>query len=399
MADVEPLAAALRADKDLADAYTAHLRLFYRLTNPPIGGDSSDLLPLLDKAATAPEGIRHWRIAPPSVSHESQLFLRLFPGGDVPDDFRLMPKLIDEIRSGRIDLRPTENSGWYDHQTWALEPLLLPEKMPESSHLVCGDEYRQHLEELFKGTLALTRETHVKQLDVPAPASAAPERDPKPTLVIQPQLDVEPLATFYLRRAKSYAFVRQVLVESFGDEGLAKMHRQTPDGPVESSLDAELNEVEGLFRGAYVVASRQLGKPEDKGLAGTAEESDRDAAAFLAWAAAAGSDPDVGRDARMMVPVHTNYMRTKIKVWCLLGWEPRRAWVSFAKRPQVSGTDASGERIDLADHFEIVYGTQFVDLATPVFAEVWVTKLLNREEFRRHCDTYVTPSVIVANLE
>ena len=399
VAEVEPLAAALKSDKNLADAYAAHLRLFYRLTNPPIGGDSSDLLPLLTKGAEPPEGIRFWHIAPPSLSHETQLFLRLFAGSDVPDAFRLMPLLIDEIRSGRIDLRPRENSGWYDHQTWALEPLLLPHKMPEASHLACSDEYRRHLEELFKGTLALTRETHVKQLAVPAAAPGPLERDPKPTLVIQPQLDVEPLATFYLRRAKAYAFVRGVLVETFGEEALAKMRRQTAEGPVEAALEAELSQLETLFRGAHVVATRQLGREEDKGLVGTAAESDRDAAAFLSWTAAIGSDPDLARDARMMVPVHTNIARTRIKVWCLLGWEPRRAWVSFAKRPQVSGTDAGGERVDLADHFEIVYGTQLLDLATPIFAEVWVTKLLNRDEFRRHCDTYVTPSVILANLE
>jgi hypothetical protein len=30
---------------------------------------------------------------------------------------------------------------------------------------------------------------------------------------------------------------------------------------------------------------------------------------------------------------------------------------------------------------------------------VWVTRLLNRDEFRQHCDTYVTPEVILGNLE
>ena len=38
-------------------------------------------------------------------------------------------------------------------------------------------------------------------------------------------------------------------------------------------------------------------------------------------------------------------------------------------------------------------------LATPVFAEVYVTKLLNRTEFRRHCDTYQSKAAILANLE
>ena len=118
-----------------------------------------------------PAGIDLWHIAPASVSHETHLFFRLLGGRDVPEGFHLMQALIEEIRAGKIDLAPTKASGWYDHQTWALQPLLLPEKTPEASHLICGEEYRKHLEELFKGTLALTRETHVKQLAVPAAKS------------------------------------------------------------------------------------------------------------------------------------------------------------------------------------------------------------------------------------
>jgi hypothetical protein len=36
--------------------------------------------------------------------------------------------------------------------------------------------------------------------------------------------------------------------------------------------------------------------------------------------------------------------------------------------------------------------------ASPVTAEVYVERILNREEFRGHCDTYKTLSAIVENL-
>jgi hypothetical protein len=150
--------------------------------------------------------------------HESQLFLRLFPNPQpVPDDFDLMKTLIAEIRAGKIDLEPTPDSGWYDHQTWALQPLLVPQKMPEASHIQFGEHYLKHLEELFKGTLALTRETHVKQLDFPPPAEAAPpiEEEKKIELVITPDLVIEPLPQMYFRRAQSYLFVREVLAQAF----------------------------------------------------------------------------------------------------------------------------------------------------------------------------------------
>jgi hypothetical protein len=209
---------------------------------------------------------------------------------------------------------------------------------------------------------------------------------------------LEPLATFYLRRAQSYAFVRTVLTEALGEDALAKMHRQTQEGPVAASLAAELDEVESLFRGAHVIASRQLGRVEEADRAADPKQADLNSSAFLAWAAAA-NDPDISRDARMMVPVHTDAAGKRIKVWCLLGWEPKRSWLSYAKQPLVSAADASGKDVNPSEKFEVVYGTQWLDLASPIFAEVWVTKLLNRDEFRRHCDTYVTPSVILANLQ
>jgi hypothetical protein len=37
-------------------------------------------------------------------------------------------------------------------------------------------------------------------------------------------------------------------------------------------------------------------------------------------------------------------------------------------------------------------------LAYPVFAETYVSRLLNRDEFRAHCDRYRTQSAILAHL-
>ena len=70
------------------------------------------------------------------------------------------------MRSGEVNLEPTGESGWYDHQTWSLEPLVVPDRTPEAARLELGKRYRKHLEDLFRGALALARETHVKQLAV-----------------------------------------------------------------------------------------------------------------------------------------------------------------------------------------------------------------------------------------
>lgn len=403
LADAQTIAAALRDNPELQAAYLKHLALAYRLTNPPIEGGASDLTPLLgDKPGEVPVSINQWRILPPSLSHESQLFLRLFPNpGPVPDDFDLMKTLIAEIRAGKIDLKPRPDSGWYDHQTWALQPLLLPEKMPEVSHVEFGEQYRKYLEELFKGTLALTRETHVKQLDFPAPAAAPFEDDKvrKQDLVIKPELVIEPLPQMYLRRAQSYLFVRHVLAEAFGEEALAAVHRQTQDGPAKATLDEELRQMTTLFYGAHVTASRQLGMSEGPAPDGIEAAPEAAAADLLAWHQMAGSDPDLGRDARMMIPVFLDPANKRIKAWCFLGWQSHDAYASFEKQPAVAATDAEGKPVELAKHFDVHYYGQSLSLTGPMFAEVWVTKLLNRDEFRRHCDTYVSPAAIVANLE
>jgi hypothetical protein len=401
-AGVAAIVSALKEDPALAEAYARHLSLAAKLTNPLVSGDSSDLRPLLaDQRPDDLERIQKWRVLPPSLSHESQLFLRLFGNEtSVPDDFDLMAKLIAEIRGGGIDLTPRPESGWYDHQTWALQPLLVPQKMDEASHLTCGEEYAKHLEELFKGTLALTRETHVKQLDFPAPAAAAfEEPQPKLELYVQPNLSIEPLATHYLRRAQSYAFVRQVLREAFGEDSLASLHRQTAERPLDMPLAEELDQMVALFYGAHVVASRQLGLPEAAGAAVGIEDADAAAVHLLRWAALRGDDADLGRDSRMMVPVFVDPMNQRIKVWCVLGWTTRDAWASFEQHPKLTATDAAGEAVDLASKFDVHFTGQSLTLASPVFAEVWVKRLLNRDEFRRHCDTYVTPAVILGNLE
>ncbi len=48
---------------------------------------------------------------------------------------------------------------------------------------------------------------------------------------------------------------------------------------------------------------------------------------------------------------------------------------------------------------KIIFEAIFLDIATPVTAEVYVTKILNRDEFRRHCDLHETASAILASLD
>jgi hypothetical protein len=291
--------------------------------------------------------------------------------------------MIRGIRSRTIDLTPTAASGWYDYQTWALEPFVIPTRMPESARLEMDASYRKHLLENFKALLALTRETHIKQLEIPMVGAALGPMG----VTIRPELGAEPLPTYYFRRALSYRFIRTVLEKTFGAETLKSMHRQTATGPLPRHLDEELREIESLFSGAHVTVRRQLGlaHPADA-------EAERDGARFLDWACQLDLDEDLARDPRMMVPLFYDVGRAKTKVWVVLGWASRPLSVNFASPPQWGVRESSDSQVYV--NFEGVEHR----LAYLVSAEVYVDRILDRDEFRFHCDAYVTRSAILANL-
>jgi len=350
-ADAAALAAAVASEP----AYGAYLDFVARLTNPLVP-EKPDLL--------KPGGAFFF---PPSRAHETDLIKRLHGNAPIPDGFSLADEMIQRLRAGTLDLAPTDASGWYDRQTWALEALVLLEKMPEGARLRINAGYRRQLDDLFKAILALTRETHAKQLEIPRAGCGPPGREI--VLHVEPALTVEPLAGYYERRAQSYDFVRGVL-ESIAP--LTSMRRVTAAGPVVRPLDEELAEIATVFRGAAAVARHELGM------------------------AVAGPDADVFRrakhdadDVRMMVPVFFDRGRGKLKVWAVLGWATRTLHVSFAK-PPVAHVLKGRARIE--------WSRAWRQIAYPVFAEAYVSRLLDRDEFRAHCDRHKTRGKIIENL-
>ena len=396
-AGVTALAKALLADPRQHAAYVAYLILVSRLTNRLAYPDLRCVMESLDRGepVTVPDAIRFF---PPSQSHETELAKQLYGSRPIPEGFSLMDEMIRRIRSHRLSLKPSPSSGWYDYQSWALEPLVLPDEMPESRHLRHDAVYARLLEELFKGILALTRETHVKQLENPILGAAAPGRPgPRFEITIYPDLSVEPLASYYFRRAESYAFVRSVLDDCFGSEALEKVHRVGPDVSMNATLAEELHKMERLFYGAHVTACRQIGMAVQTSprIRATADAA---AAAFADWTKHIDEDVDVGRDSRMMVPVFYDLKREKTKVWVVLGWSSRSLVADFAAQPSYAVYDAEGQPAS-SHKVNVSFDSESQTLIYPVMAEVYVSKILDREEFRRHCDRYKTRAAILANLK
>jgi hypothetical protein len=370
---IAAVAGALREQAELRTAYSAHLELAARLTNALVP-ELPDLRRLLASPvqATPPGGVCFF---PPSRAHETDLVMRLYGDSPIPDGFSLADEMLQRIRAGTIDLTPSAASGWYDWQSWALETLAAPDRAPEARKLSLSDRYRAWLADLFRALLALTRETH--KLVVPRPGAAAPRREIK----IAPELRVEPVPTFYLRRALGYRFVRGVLEGAFGARALSGMKRLRANGPVEARLADELQEIEELFLGAYAASSADLGLSPDGDAKAAASLP-----AFLGWRHRITEDPDLSTDARMMVPLFYDLGRRQTKVLAFLGWTERPISAAFATPPAVEVSDTD---------MQVGFTRQYARLSYPVTAEVYVSKLLDRGEMRALCDAKKTRRSLV----
>lgn len=173
----------------------------------------------------------------------------------------------------------------------------------------------------------------------------------------------------------------------FGPGALSQADRLTPSGPLDMSLEQELTEIVRLFDGAADTVCYDIG---------LSESLSADATHYLAWQSHA-DDLDLHGDVRMMVPVYHDFQRGKTKVWAVLGWTEGHLSVFFRKPPLAHVFDTSGHP---ADHLvDLKFGLSRYPLVTPEFAEVLVTRILDRDEFRAHCDRYQTRSAILKNLE
>ncbi|MDJ0835698.1 MAG: hypothetical protein QNK37_04225 [Acidobacteriota bacterium] len=389
---IQALAEALQSDDHLHFGYRTLLHLHARLTNPLTGSP-------LPKVGGSAEGCRFF---PPSESPEGALSKQLFKGKPIPEGFDLIEEMITRVRDGRLDLAPGPESGWYAYQLHALEPLLRPDTMPEAAKLKLGERYRTYLTDLFKGLMAMTRETHIKNLEWPAIASAAPEVN----ITINPRLSLEPLPQMYRRRAESYAFVRDLLEEIFGE---AVMHRSLirPNRKVstkwsidhslsepEKPLAERLAEMESLFAGAYYQSCAEIGMTVDP-LNGSGRERLQDRMYFRSWLREWWSDRRLSGDLRAMVPLFYDKDRKKVKVAAIAGFSQDRLDIDFETKPGVKVARPDGTPMAVSADWE----GQRVELIYPVTFECYVDKVMDRKEFRDLCDEHGSLTAIRKAIE
>jgi hypothetical protein len=353
-ASAAKLARALARDAELTMAYRGVLGLYYGLTNPTHHFDPLALLgqPSDDGGAQFTQAHPELDARPPCHASFSWL-----PASDSPErkliaahvcatgtaPRNLLDALIGAIQSGAIDLTPTDRSGFYDWQLYALETLLLPERSPESRHLRLTQKYRDKLVETFKSLLIQTRETHIKQLgsvDVPSSARVTPR-----LVDIHPLLPVEPFPTFYLRSARAYGFLARFLEAALGPAALDSTGRLIEDGtPSARTLREELRGKTEWLYGLHLVAAASIGmrdelSAEERALfsPALAEQAAR------AWLERWRDDPEIARDPRVSVPMVRDEERKSSQNLAVVGIKVLRISASFIQghEPKVSSEEAA----------------------------------------------------------
>jgi hypothetical protein len=383
---ISELARAVGSEPKLLEDYKRVNAFHARLTNPP---EDLSLANVLERGGKY-EGPQAIAVFPSSRSKETELFQRLFPDG-LPPGADLMREMIRAIRSGKVDLSPKADSGWYDQQIYALETFLLPEKGVENAKLLLTKAYKKRMLEAFQALLTKRRETHARNVKTAEPAAEA-----RPLVNVKPRLRVEPSPTYYLRTARSYDFLMNFLLAAAGEDGLASLHGLKEGGQRSKNLLEELRVMRELFYGFHLLCAEDIGmapalRPDEPVDRAACEKT------ATAWLGSYASDGDLSVDTRVSVPLYFDTINRRTRLWATIGVRLAKLDASFARAPKIKPAGGAGEWEELKPH---QLGAALYVIAVDEFAEVEIPALepLTREEFRDACNAHKTRSEIVQAL-
>lgn len=265
--------------------------------------------------------------------------------------------------------------------------------MPESKHLRLGDSYKEALINIFKSSIALDRETVIGGVEIGIEGGVVVREIEE--IEIYPELTVEPLSSLYYRRASAYSFIKKLLISTFGRDELKKIYRLTAQGRIAEPLMKELEEMEILFYGAYLISAKEIGMDIQNQLEYISGDEVEECKLYAHnWLESALDDQDIGKDNRMMVPLFFDIERQKTKVWVTLGYIREPLKITFFRNPRATIKDKEGNAATAFLHFKEIWK----ELIIPLSTEIYVKDLLNRDEFRTLCDKYKTPDAILEAL-
>jgi len=368
----------LRENESLAASYTAILALQSRTTNPIEDSFTS----FLDLASGTSNSVA---LFPPSGSVENTLYLAIYDFDSLPDE-SIMNRLIRAIRDGNVDLAPHESSGWYSHQVYALETLLVPERAQEGNRLLLSNAYKERLLEAFQTMLTKQRELHLGFLF--QPDSAVFEQ----RVTVTPYISVDPTATVYLRTARALRFLQTAVTGILGETAWDAIRLDNGDR-LADTLPAHVS----LLYGLYLTVCDDLGmKPQFMPEELTPAAIDDAKSAAKAWLDTCQSDAIYSADVRYIVPVITDMAHSGVRYWMTTGIRLLKVKAEYARPPRfrVDGKLISADQnpnyegIHLAPREFYLPVEEFAEATGP--STPWT-----REEFRALCDAAGSREAII----
>ncbi len=285
---------------------------------------------------------------------------------------------------------PARDAPWPDFMAYAWAVLLTPDKTPEAAKITWDEGYKKRLAESFV--------TGFDQVRGRAPA-APPATGPGGGLAVDvaPDVRLEPLPEYYLRMARAYARLGDIIKGSLTPSVAEGVRGRRERGAAAAeSLAAEAADISQMFFGFYLLSCADIGMaPAVK----YGEVADRAAASerAYAWLSNWRSDQDMAQDVREVWPLGPADPSDPAKgtvYRCVLGVRAVDIEVKYDRKPSffLAGTT---RKADL--HFKPAKYTVYV----PVVVEVVVPgqKPLAKAQFRALCDEHKTEGAIVAALQ
>lgn len=323
---------------------------------------------------------------PASATREGDLFERLFGNRPIPEGTEFMQVFLNAVRDGSLRLQPRPDSGHYDLQLFALEPLVRKEAAREAAKVLRTATYQKLCDLTLKAVMTQRRETHVKRSDLVAVGA---EAAPRVEIRVAPALTIEPQITWLTRTADSYGWLTERLSELLGNETLGKLRLVDEDGTEGGPVLSALREMEETLRALAALACHEvggdpawIGKGVDEQRALELVKQARTRLASKEWQA------DLAYDPRVIVPVARNVENGKLRCWATIGVHVHDVSAWYSTLPTLPA----------GANLQVLTGVQQVRIAAPVFLEVELRTPLTRREFRALCDEHKTVAAITAAL-
>ena len=246
---------------------------------------------------------------------------------DIPTN--LGNALVEALRNGRIYLTPNKDSGLYTRQMHEVSSLVT-QSSPEFDKFKPNETYYKILEREFISNWVTTHHTHIGHMGH-IDFNIVTAEDIKSSIIIKPQLSIEPFPTVYERMADNLVFLNNTLTSAFGEQFINKQRLDCNGRGVGTSIGEELCNLQSILRGLSYLSKDSIHMPYQCNT--TAQESLNDA---INWLKNISEDYDLEREAPIFTPIINGTYGSQYISYIIPGFTLAPISIFYSSPPNVS---------------------------------------------------------------